>query len=176
MNGLGQSRASTGGNTGSGGGSGFQTYQFRSAEQIFNDVFGEDNLFADFFDEDINGNGGADDAATAGDATRAAHTRSVLHGYTETTKTRTITRTSTVDGQQRSISRTHSTTDRNGVTVTRRAGERLTGDGRQVKTAEIEESRPDGQRRYERRQIVDGKVKHYDARLDPDKEILHPDL
>ena len=166
VNGLGRSHASAGADVQN---SGFQTFRFRSAEEIFNDVFGrDDELFADFFDDDY---GTVDDSVTPESAGSHVH-----RGHTEVTKTRTITRTSTVDGQQRSISRTHSMTNRDGITVTKRAGARMTTDGRQVKTAEIEESRPDGQRRYERRQIVDGQLKHYDARLDPDRELLHPDL
>ena len=168
VNGLGHSHASAGAG---GKNSGFQTFQFRSAEEIFNDVFGEDDdLFADFFEDDRHG-GAVYDSVAPEVASDHVHRR-----HTEVTKTRTITRTSTVDGQQRSVSRTHSTTNQDGLTLTKRAGERLTTDGRQVKTAEIEERRPDGQRRYERRQIVDGEIKHYDARLDPDRELLHPDL
>jgi DnaJ-class molecular chaperone len=168
VNGLGRSRASAGADSKN---SGFQTFQFRSAEEIFNDVFPEDEeLFADFFEDNAEGNGAADDSVGTGTGSH------VHRGHTEVTKTRTITRTSTVDGQQRSISRTHSTTNRDGLTLTKRAGERMTTDGRQVKTAEIEEIRPSGHRRYERRQIVDGELKHYDARLDPDRELLHPDL
>ena len=104
-------------------GSDFQTFRFRSAEEVFSDVFGEDeDLFSEFFDQHREGD--SDSETQRGAESPAAR------GHTEVTKTRTITRTSTVDGQQRSVSRTRSVTNTEGVTFTKRAGERMTTDGR----------------------------------------------
>jgi curved DNA-binding protein CbpA len=172
-NGLDGSRAASGGRPGAGGGAGaggssgggFRAFQFRSADSIFQDVFGDEDPFADFFE------GGVDptEADAAGGAADGDAQMTRRGGsFTEVTKTRTITRTSTVDGQQRSFSRSHSTTNPDGHTVTKRASQRNTEDGREVKTAAIEERRADGQRRYELKQMVDGEYKHYDARHDPD--------
>ena len=43
-------RGGAGGATGGAGG-GFRTFSFRSADEIFADVFGSDDPFADFYDD-----------------------------------------------------------------------------------------------------------------------------
>ena len=109
-------------------------------------------------------------------------------GEKRVTTTTRKTRTTTVDGQQRSFVESHSTKDHKGRVVRRVPGltalARLRGprcvgqvtkkvsqhnreDGREVRTAEIEERKADGARRREMRQMVDGEYVAYSDRNRP---------